>query len=218
LTLDAPIELGEGDAVENRSRSGRGFRLTGNRIRNAGSRGIVVNQSNGVVANNRIEHTYMPGIHVFSFMRESGAGFQENIDIHDNRIVRANVGRCIDGRSSGAISIVSWDPDFFTIDGHRGLRVADNLIEDTDGLQLQLHCVNGAKVERNIFLRSHQTVLQPWSERKIDPQATIYCDYACDIVLRDNQSRTPGPHTDRDQPVRKTSETANIDGTVEIIQ
>lgn len=194
LTLDGEVRLDEGDGCANLEQSGRGFRIEGNTIRNGGSRGIVVNQSGGAVRNNRIEHTFLPGIHMFSFIHESGSAFQEDVEIVGNRL--AWTGRALARRDDwcGAICITGWDRGLQTPNGHRRLVIADNEIRNAAGLNLQIHCASEVLVRGNRFLDTHTVEAPPGKPRPVDNRAIAWVEQADGVRFEGNSVRNPGPH------------------------
>jgi hypothetical protein len=194
LTLEQEVRLDAGDGCENLAQSGRGFRIEGNTIRNGGSRGIVVNQSGGVVRHNRIEHTFLPGIHMFAFIRESGSAFQEDVKILGNRL--AWTGRALARRDDwcGAICIAGWDRGLQTPNGHRNLLIADNEIRHAVGLNLQIHCASNVVVRGNRFLDTHAVEAPPGKPRLVDNGAIAWVEQAAGVKFEGNTIRNPGPH------------------------
>jgi hypothetical protein len=193
LTLDAPVKLAPGDMCENEAQAGRGFRIENNLVRNGGSRGICVNQSGGVVRGNRVEHTFLPAIHMFAFMREGGAGFQEDVEIADNRIAWSCRSITTRDRWCGAICITGFDDAYQSARGHQDIRIHGNEIRSAVGVNLQIHCASDVTMRGNRFLDTHTVRLETGRPRPVDNQAIIYLEQADAIQLRENTVANPGP-------------------------
>ena len=217
LTLDAPVKLAPGDMCENESQAGRGFRIENNIVRNTGSRGICVNQSGGVVRGNRVEHTFLPGIHMFAFMREGGAGFQEDVEIADNQIAWSC--RAVPSRDDwcGAICITGWDDGFQTSLGHRNLRIVGNEIRSAVGLNIQIHCATAVIVRGNRFLDTHSLRVEPGRPRPVDNQAIVYLEQADNVQLLANPVGGPGPFAAAGRLLVKGPGTSNVTGTLRAV-
>jgi hypothetical protein len=194
LMLDAPVKLAPGDMCENGAQAGRGFRIENNLVSNTGSRGICVNQSFGVVRGNRIEHTYLPGIHMFAFMREGGAGFQEDVEIARNRIAWSCRGMPVRDGWCGAICLTGWDEGFQSPLGHRNLRLSGNEIRSAVGLNLQIHCASDVAVCSNRFLDTHTMDAPTGKPRSVDNRAIAWVEQAAGVSFEGNTVRNPGSH------------------------
>ena len=218
LTLDAAVAASAGDVCANESQAGRGFRIESNTVFNGGSRGIVVNQSGGVVRGNRIEHTFLPGIHMFEFMRETGSAYQSDVEISGNRIGWSCRGLSSRDGWCGAICVTGWDKAFQIANGHRRLVIASNEIHSAVGVNLQIHCATGVDVRGNRFLETHPVKIPQGQPRPVDNRAVVYLEKAGDIRFEDNTVLNPGPFAAPDGLLVKGPGTGSVTGGISRLQ
>ena len=210
LTLNVPLVLAPGDMCANEAQAGHGFRIEGNRVFNAGSRGIVVNQSGGVVRNNCIEHTFLPGIHMFAFLREGGSGFQNDVAITGNRVGWSCRGLPLNDGWCGALCITGWDRGFQVADGHRHLLLASNTIHHALGVNLQIHCATDVVVRGNRFCATHFVKQAPGRPRPVDNHALIYLEQTAAVRFSGNTAQNLGPFAMPDALLVKGPQTSHI--------
>lgn len=217
LTLDAPVALNPGDIATNWSCRGAGFRIADNQISNGGSRGIVVDMSGGVVLGNRIRHTVLCGIHLFNHARsEGGACFQEDVTIEGNQVADSCVTHPWRDGWLGAISVVNWDPDWPSADGHRRLRILNNDLRGCYGINLQLHCASDIEVRGNTFRDTHRVPPGPSGPRHMDNAAVVFLDQVAGVRLEGNRVVNLGPSGDRAKLVVQTPTVRDVTGSLAV--
>ncbi len=214
LTLESAVAVGPGDMCANQALAGHGFRIQNNTVFNGGSRGIVVNQSGGCVQGNRIEHTFLPGIHMFAFTREGGSGFQDDVAITANTLAWSCRGVPSQDGWCGAICITGWDQKFQTPNGHHKLLIADNEIRSAIGVNLQIDCATGVTVRGNRFLDTHPVKCPPGRPRPVDNRAVVYLEQADSVRFENNVVRNLGPFASPGGLLVKGPGTSRVTGEI----
>ncbi len=197
LTLDKPIHAREGDMVK---LLGPSFIIRGNRIYNGGSRGIVINSSDGVVENNKINHTYLPGIHMATnFRSHAHSTPQENVLIRNNQI--SETCQLWPGNDGwlGAISVGSWEAGAKGFGGHydggfSDIRIEKNQISKTWGVDMQIHNAKAVTIKGNRFVQSHLKKAPNGAPRPVDNSAIIFLQDVDGVSISNNTISKPGPH------------------------
>ncbi len=200
LTLDKPIQAREGDMVK---QLGPSFVIRGNRIYNGGSRGIVINSSDGVVENNTINHTYLPGIHMFTDFRSHGySGPQENVLIRGNQISETCQLRPGNDAWLGAICVGSWEAGAKGFGGHNDgcytdIRIENNQISKAWGVDMQIHNAKAVTIKGNRFLQSHLLKAPNGAPRPVDNSAVIFLQDVDGVSISGNTISKPGRYTNK---------------------
>jgi hypothetical protein len=193
VELDAAVTAAPGDRAELLDGTATVL-IRNNRVRNAGSRGIVADHSSCRVENNRISHSFLPGIHVFAFFRsEGGPGFCDDVRICGNQVDEACVGW--PGRDGwlGGISVVSWDEGTRPGVGHRQVLIADNTLSRTWGVDIQVQCASDVTIRGNRLRQSHLSEARNGSPRPVDNRACIFLQDVHGARVEGNEIVDPGP-------------------------
>ena len=194
LQVDRPVQARVGDMALLLGHTEEAFVIRSNRVNNAGSRGIVANQSWGCVEHNRVTHTFLPGIHVFEFFRsEGGSGFQSRLSLCHNYLEDTCLGWSRRDGWLGAISVVSWDADAPAVGRHSDLLIDSNHIVKAWGVNIQVHCARGVTIRGNRFDQSHLIKASPGAPRAVDNGALIYLQNVQACTVADNEIVAPGP-------------------------
>lgn len=200
LKIDRPVRVRVGDMVMQFGADNPQYVIRGNRVTNAGSRGIVVNQSFGLVENNRVSHTYLPGIHLFTDFRSHGySGPQEGIIIRNNQL--SDTCSLWPGQDGwlGAINVSNWEGDAKGFGGHsdggyRNIRIENNQITHAWGVNIQIQNASQITIANNRFSHSHKLKATKGAPRQVDGGALIYLEDVQDINISGNTVTAPGPY------------------------
>lgn len=190
LTLDRPLEAAAGDALENLSRCGAGTLIEGNRIEQAGSRGIVVKSRDGTIRRNHISHTHTAGIMLL--VREPEGPFSENVLVEDNVIAYPHAQVNAANPMAGAIAVIAtslgdW-PELlrWSSAGHARLRIVRNRLENVRGPGIQIEAASQVEVLDNVFVRPHERPGSCGTALGIDGGALVWIDRADGVDVRGN--------------------------------
>jgi hypothetical protein len=195
FTLARPVHAHVGDMALLLGQTEQAFVIRSNRVNNAGSRGIVANQSWGRVEDNRVTHTFLPGIHVFEFFRsEGGSGFQSRLSICNNFLEDTCLGWPHRDGWQGAISVVSWDERAPGAGLHSELLIDSNQIVKAWGVNIQVQCARGVTLRGNRFGQSHLLKANPGAPRTVDNGALIFLQNVQACTVADNEIVAPGPY------------------------
>jgi hypothetical protein len=203
VTFRKPVSLPPGATGINLAQAGHGFRIENNRVFNSASRGIVCNLAGGSLRNNRIDTTFLCGIHVFEATREGGPGFVEDLAIAGNEVSWSCVNQPPNAGWSGGITVTTWSKDYTGSNGHRDLRILDNSVHHTVGPALQVHCAADVLIRGNRFQHTHQAPAAVTTKyRDINNGATVVLDDVRNVRLEDNTISDPGPYADCGEPLQ----------------
>jgi hypothetical protein len=147
------------------------------------------------VEDNRVTHTFLPGIHVFEFFRsEGGSGFQSRLSICNNFLEDTCLGWPHRDGWQGAISVVSWDERAPGAGLHSELLIDSNQIVKAWGVNIQVQCARGVTLRGNRFGQSHLLKANPGAPRTVDNGALIFLQNVQACTVADNEIVAPGPY------------------------
>lgn len=154
LTLSSPVTAQPGGWLANRAGDSSGFVVSHCTIENTRARGILIKASNGVVRNNYIFNTILPGIQVRPESEIWMEGdFAENVSIEDNELRR-----CAIGRNNGnapinvtATGFENWTPG----SGHLNIAIVRNRIFNAPSVSIFVQYADNVTLRSNRFTTSH---------------------------------------------------------------
>ncbi len=152
LTLQNAMTPPSGTFVYNSSRTGSGFIVKNNTIRNNRARGCRVLASNGVVQNNTFDGTTMEAVLVqpVFWASDPEAGVAKNVQITGNTITRTG-----QAYGAGAIQI---DPGTATA---QNITVSNNTLSGVYGTWIRLANTSSDTVTNNLFINPPSVDLSP---------------------------------------------------------
>lgn len=162
VTLTSSVNAPVGGWIANRMGDASGFSITNNYVENTRARGILIKASNGVVRNNVIFNTILPGIQV---RPDAGVflegDFAQNVRIEENELRRTALGR---SRSYAALYVSgngfdNWTPGA----GHVGLSIIRNRIFNAPGASILIEFADDVQIRSNRYITSHNIMgTSPW--------------------------------------------------------
>ncbi|MBN8215146.1 MAG: right-handed parallel beta-helix repeat-containing protein [Spirochaetes bacterium] len=198
LALAPDFPLAPGDVIDSPTRSGSGFIVRGNTIRNHRARGILIKASDGVIEDNLIEHSSIAGIVLspeISWWLESG--YSWNVLIARNRIVDCGYEHVNGGHSQPAMITVCaagmtrglWAP----AGGQRNIRIVSNTVERCRSLGLLITSARDVEVRGNRFIRPLEESWPSGSAFGVSSNTAVWVEDSERIRFIDNQAIQPGP-------------------------
>lgn len=146
VVLDREVSAGFDSLASNPSRSGAGFVLRNNTIRNHRARGINLKADDGTVENNVIDGSTMIGVRVGPEFFWGEAGYSTNLAIKGNTI--ANVGYW--GAPLGAL-VVAPEDKVTKPANFRGILIAENTFRNFDVTAIYISSAAAVTVAGNTF-------------------------------------------------------------------
>lgn len=156
LTLDAPVDAVPGDYLANADQCNRGFLIADNQVKNTRARGILVKASEGTIANNEVENTWLPGLQMRpepEFWFE--ADYVADVDVISNRFNRCGIGARNSGNKAGSILIDSTDTSWNAY-GNQDILLADNIISNAPGCGIYIRFAANVELRDNLIRNSHE--------------------------------------------------------------
>ena len=157
VTLNTSVTTGAGGLLANRAGDSSGFAITNNSVDNTRARGILIKASNGVVRNNTVFNTLLPGIQVrpdADFWMEGD--FAHNVIIEDNELTRCSL-----ARSNGYTPIYvdargfdNWTPG----SGHSNLTIRRNKVTTPASAPIFIRFADDVKLRSNSTSNSHNFI------------------------------------------------------------
>lgn len=205
FTLDGPIHAAAGDLAASPDRTGAGFVVRGNTIRNHRARGILVKAPEGVIEGNTIEGSSMSGIvlspEVEMWME---ADFSHDVMIRGNTVRDVNLSAPNPGSMfAGAISVTA--PSLTPAGGHRRITIENNVVEGGAGPALLVTSADTVTIRGNRFVGTHQLPGGHGSSHGVPADSAMHLARVSGVTLDNNTMIQPGPHagpllTRDDQP------------------
>ncbi len=210
IELDHSLGLSEGWLVASHDRTGSGFVVENNTIRNTRARGILVKASDGLITHNTIEHATLAGIVLCAESRFwLEANYCHNVVIRDNVLRDIGHGAMNAGMvQAGAITLCSEGPG--PAGGHQNITIENNTIKNTVGVNIEITSSTGVLVRGNKFVDAHETEGGHGGNFGIDPSATIWITQSKDVTVENNQMVNPGPYTGKLVVTTDTAENITI--------
>lgn len=156
LTLDAPVDAVPGDYLANADQCNRRFFIADNQVKNTRARGILVKASEGTIANNEVENTWLPGLQMRpepEFWFE--ADYISDVDVISNRFNRCAIGARNSDNKAGSILIDSTDTSWNAYGSHNIL-LADNIISNAPGCGIYIRFAANVELRDNLICNSHE--------------------------------------------------------------
>jgi hypothetical protein len=218
VALSSAVTINKGDLVGNSSRSGDGYVIRKNYLSNTRARGIIVKASDGIIEENVISHTALPGILLNS---EAGAfleaGVVRNVNVRRN--VLDHVNESWQGQTplmhAGGITIIFEDTTFLA---HKDINIEDNILSNTGGLNIQVNNASDISINRNVFVGSHQYQSTVAVAKGADHSSLVWCDRVNGVTLgtgtNANYYYDMGAYGVATNTVSKTTNSLNVSGEV----
>jgi hypothetical protein len=200
---DIPSTLKKGDYAGNLSRASNNFLIRNNYFHDHRARGMLLQSSNGLVINNRIENVMAAAIQMTTDCNYWEEGFGcENVVVKNNIIIGANYAMWERGPSGRHMAAINLVVDTKTGIGdypvHKNIRITDNIIVDTPGLAILAASASGVVISNNTIINSNT---QPFSDTgagiKAAAQGTIMVTRASNVEISGNYLKTSMDVCDR---------------------
>jgi parallel beta-helix repeat protein len=167
LTLNSSIAAEPGGWAVNRAGEAPDFLIENCTVFNTRARGILVKASNGIVRNNQISYTHLPGIQV---RPESDVwlegDFGQNIIIEGNELNQTAIARFNSYAPIyvGSEGFENWTPG----SGHVNLDIRRNTITRAQSASIMVEYADQVRLSSNRFIESHNgTTSSPFYEAVI---------------------------------------------------
>jgi len=195
LTLDAAVDAVPGDYLANADQCNRNFLIANNQVKNTRARGILVKASEGTIANNVVENTWLPGLQMRpepTFWFESD--WVSDVDIISNRFNLCAIGARNSGNKAGSILIDSTDTSWNAY-GNQNILLADNIISNAPGCGIYIRFAANVEVRDNLICNSHEWM----SDTSTYNKSVVWLDTVDNISFTGtNWVRSLGAGADRD--------------------
>lgn len=200
VALSVPYVFRPGDLIDNPKRSGSGFTVANNTIRNHRARGILIKASDGLITNNHIDGSGVAGIVLspepWPWM-ESGAA--SNVLIRGNWL--KNCGWEHDNpyaSQAGTITVAcrgSVSNEVYAASGvQQDIAIVGNCIEDCAGVNLLVASTRGLLIASNRFTRPGLSPRATGTRFGVDTNAVIWIHKSTLVRVADNRISNAGPH------------------------
>jgi len=189
ITLDKPIAaLRALDLMVRPAANGHHFKVIGNHFRNTRARGIILKASQGVIKDNRIEYTALPGLLCTpEWTHFLEADFVRNVTIQGNHFHACNRGlESKTNLSRTGVLCLTRVKDWKSAQGHRSINIIDNIFENCYGLPIQINSVSNVIITRNQFKKTHYVPTVNGENQGLRNDALISIDYAQDVEISTN--------------------------------
>ncbi len=198
VELERESGLSQGDVVDCPSRSGSGFLILSNTIRNHRARGLLIKASDGLIEGNVIEHSSIAGIVVapeISWWLE--AGYSWNLVIKGNHLIDCGYEHPNSGHAQGgSISIVAAGMSkglYAPVGGQRNIQVLSNTVERCRSLNLLLTSAQDILVQGNRFIRPLEESWPNSTVFGVPTNVLFYVENSKQVHFLDNDVIKPGP-------------------------
>ena len=189
ITLDKPIAaLRTLDLMVRPAATGHHFKVIGNHFRNTRARGIILKASQGVIKDNRIEYTALPGLLCTpEWTHFLEADFVRNVTIQGNHFHACNRGlESKTNLSRTGVLCLTRVKDWKSAQGHRSINIIDNIFENCYGLPIQINSVSNVIITGNQFKKTHYVPTVNGENQGLRNDALISIDYAQDVEISTN--------------------------------
>lgn len=213
VTLTNSVNTPVGGLITNRNGESSGFTVTDNYVENTRARGILIKASNGVVRNNVVFNTLLPGIQLRPDAGTFLEGdFAQNILIENNELRRCALRRI----SSFAPIYVSangfdnWTPG----SGHSNITIRHNRIFNAPGASIVVEYADNVQIRSNRYITSHNiTGTVPWYDSVIRlSHANAVSVVGINLAMGINQN-----NANLNNLIRSAAKVTNLDVKAEVL-
>lgn len=157
---EIPDDWAIGDYVGNLSRGSNNFIIRNNYFHDHRARGMLIQSSNGLILDNRIENVMAAAIQMTTDTNYWFEGFGcKNVVVKNNTIIGSNYAtweRGPGGRHMAAINIVVDTKDGLgDYPVHKYIEITDNIIIDTPGLAILAASASDVIIKNNTIINSN---------------------------------------------------------------
>lgn len=162
LTLTSAVNAPVGSLLANRTGESPDFIVTNCLVENTRARGILIKASNGIVSNNTVYNTLLPGIQLRPDAEIWLEGdFAQNVIIENNELRRCAIGRTnsFSPIYVSARGFDNWQPG----SGHKNVTILHNRIFNAPSASILVEYADNVTIRSNHFINSHNiTNTSPW--------------------------------------------------------
>lgn len=193
ITLDGPLPLVAGNLISSPDRTGSGFVVRNNVVRNHRARGILVKASDGIIEGNTVEGSTIAGIVLCPEAKHwLEADFSRDVVIRNNTLRKIGRGaRNPSAVQAGAISVVADSKG--AADGHRNITIEGNTIEDSAGCNVLIMSANGVILKNNRYVRPGHVQHGSGAKFGIDGSAIVWISNSQNVTVSGNTATEVGP-------------------------
>lgn len=204
LTLDQEWPVAFDYAISTPAANGSGYIVRNNIIRDHRARGMLLKADAGLVESNIVSGSTIAGI-----VLATEPDYWSEACYSRDVVVRGNI-----VRRTGTFSVGPWTEQAGAISvcggagvgGHQNILIADNRIEDNNGLNLLITSAQDVIVSGNRFIRPQHGTSTRGVDRGYDMGALIAVRKSRDVQFIDNRLADPGPHYQTSFDVREAED------------